>query len=176
MKYEKFDLIFYVLVVALLLVLAAAAHGQTLSGGTFTLEKSVVAGGGRENQSASMSAHGTSGQTVAGHQSSGGNFTVYSGFWTPETFAPTAATAAVGGRILSASGKGIRNVMITVTAPSGESRTTLSGASGYYRFDAITVGETYIFTVSAKRFRFNPPTQIRQITEDAPDINFIAIE
>src|SRR5215217_3266213 len=58
------------------------------SGGSFALEKTVMAGGGQAKQTSPMSESGTTGQTVAGVKSTGGNFTVYSGFWTPESFAP----------------------------------------------------------------------------------------
>jgi hypothetical protein len=69
--------------------------------------------------------------------------------------------------------KGIRNVIVTITFPTGEQRTAISGAFGYYRFAEIPAGETYIFTVSAKRYTFTQPTQIRNILEDTQDIDFI---
>jgi hypothetical protein len=89
-------------------------------------------------------------------------------------FGPTAATVTAGGRIRTVSGKGIVNVRVTVTLPSGETRTTVSGAGGYYQFADIPAGETYIFSASAKHYVFTQPTQIRNITEDTEDINFVA--
>ncbi len=133
------------------------------SGGTFTLTKSVIAGGGREMSQGQTNLHGTAGQTNAGIHSIGGQFSLYSGFWTPDIFAPTAAAAVAGGRIKTASGKGIKNVRITVTFPTGETRTTISTAFGYYRFTEIPAGETYIFSVSAKNYTFAQNTQIRTI-------------
>lgn len=86
----------------------------------------------------------------------------------------SAARIPVGGRVLTANGAGIRNVAVTITLPGGETRTTLSGASGHYRFEEIPVGGTYILTVSAKRFNFSDATQIKQISEDTNNIDFIA--
>jgi hypothetical protein len=88
---------------------------EIVASGAFTLEKAVVAGGGSAKQGASLGEHGTTGQSIAGIKSNGGQFSLYSGFWTPEELAPTAASVNVGGSIKTAAGKGIRNVKINRT-------------------------------------------------------------
>jgi len=177
MKYQKFDLVFYVLVFALLLVLAAAAaHGQTSSGGAYTMTKTVVAGGGGDLQQNQTKTGNTVGQAVAGKQSSGGNFTLYTGFWTPDNFAPTAATAVVGGRIKTSDGRGIRNVSVTIIFPTGQTQTVLSSTFGYYHFTGIPVGGTYVISVAAKKYSFSQPMQILSVQEDLQDIDFTAEE
>lgn len=179
---QKFDLIFLVVITIMILLLALSARAQTVdspaqeiiaSGGTFTLEKAVTAGGGVNKTTSPLSEHGTTGQAVAGEKSTGGNFTLYHGFWTPEALAPTAAAAVVGGQILTATGKGIKNVRVTITFPDGQTQTTVSSSSGYYQFADIPVGEIYIISVMAKRYKFTQPIQVRQIMEDTQDINFI---
>jgi hypothetical protein len=105
--------------------------------------------------------------------STGGGFSLYTGFWTPETLAPTAATAIAGGRVTTTAGKGIRNVLITMIFPNGDTRTMLSGANGVYNFADVPTGETYIFSASAKRYVFNQNSQVRTINDDAQDINFV---
>lgn len=159
-----------------LFVNAQTNHSQEIvaTGGTFKLEKSVVAGGGNKMEQQQVNQNGTNGQAVAGQRSNGGQFTIYSGFWTPEELTPTAATAVVGGRVLTADGRGIRNVKVAITFPNGETQTTFSSSLGYYSFDEIPAGETYIFSVSAKRYSFSPATQMREISGDTEDINFIA--
>jgi hypothetical protein len=87
---------------------------------------------------------------------------------------PTAAEVITGGRILTANGKGIRNVRITVTFASGETRETVSGESGFYQFADLPAGETYIFSVSAKHYVFTQPTKVITITEDTQEIDFVA--
>src|SRR5687768_978823 len=72
------------------------------SGGAFTLEKVVAAGGGTKKDAAPFNENGTTGQAAAGIRSTGGGFALYSGFWTPDSLAPTAASAVVGGRVLTA--------------------------------------------------------------------------
>lgn len=107
-------------------------------------------------------------------QPSGGNFTLYTGFWTPEDFAPTAATAVVGGSIKTYNGTGIRNVAVTIIFPDGEIRRTYSGSFGFYSFNDIPTGETYAISISAKRYRFASSTLVKHIFDDTRDIKFVA--
>lgn len=180
---KNFDLLFFVVTVILILIFAVFAKAQSNEfpaaeiaaiGGAYTLEKAVVASGGVAKQGATFGEHGTTGQSIAGIKSSGGQFSLYSGFWTPEEFPPTAAAVTVGGRIKTASGKGIRNVKITMTFASGEMRETVSGIAGFYQFTEVPAGEICIFSVSANRYVFNEPTQVRTIMGDLNDVDFVA--
>lgn len=186
MKLNRFEIFFYIVVVVLILLLVASARAQKeeeknstdefrASGGIFTLEKAIVAGGGLAKHSAARDEHGTTGQTVAGNLSSGGTFRLYSGFWTPDVFfAPTAATVIVSGRVTAADNRGIRNALVTVTFPNGETRTIISGASGRFAFGEIETGGTYVFSVSSKRFTFSNPARILSVNEARDDVNFVA--
>ncbi len=89
---------------------------------------------------------------------------------------PTAATVSVGGRVTTQSGKGIRNISVTLTDASGTARSTITGAFGAYRFDDVPVGENYILSVSGKRFAFENPTQIVSVNEQLDDLNFVGKE
>ncbi|HEV8590991.1 MAG TPA: VCBS repeat-containing protein, partial [Pyrinomonadaceae bacterium] len=51
------------------------------SGGTFTITKSVIAGGGGHAAGGTFTIDGTIGQAVAGGPVTGGTFSVNSGFW-----------------------------------------------------------------------------------------------
>jgi len=86
---------------------------------------------------------------------------------------PTAATVAVGGRVLTSDGRGITNVRVTLTDASGALKTTTTGEAGYYRFSDVEVGATYIVTATGKRFSFSQPTQVINLTEDETEVNFI---
>ena len=61
-----------------------------------------------------------------------------------------------------------------MTGANGESRTAISSAFGYFRFDNVEAGGTYIFSVRAKRYTFSQPTLVRSIVEDADDLVFTA--
>ena len=88
--------------------------------------------------------------------------------------APTAATVSVSGRVITPQGRGIRNVVVTMTDSNGNTRTARTTSFGYYRFEEVAAGETYIFTVSGKRFSFEQNSQVHSIMEDTDDINFVA--
>lgn len=155
-----------------LLVLSSTIQAQ--SGGNFSLTDAVIAGGAELVSSPTFSINGTSGQSLAGGSMANGSFAVTSGFWNYAPLAPTAANAAVGGRVTTANGNGIRNAHVTLIAPSGSQQNAITGAFGYFLFEDIPVGETYIVAVFSKRFTFNQPTQVRAVLEDISDVNFIA--
>ena len=147
--------------------------GQT--GGNFSITQSVVAGGGGQNSSGGIfSVDGTVGQSVAGDAVSNPPFAVTSGFWNFTPLAPTAANAAIGGRVRTADGNGIRGVSVRLTMPNGEIRTALTASFGYYSFTEIPVGQTYIISVSAKKFTFSQPIVVRTVFEEISDLDFVA--
>ena len=88
----------------------------------------------------------------------------------------TAANAFIGGRVLTADGRGIRNVRITMTDVSGETRTLLSSAFGYFRFADVPAGQTYIISVAAKNYKFGQSARTLNLSADIDDVNFIAID
>lgn len=87
---------------------------------------------------------------------------------------PSAANTSISGKVSTADGNGIRNVIVTLIAPNGEILTARTSSFGYFRFDEIAVGETYVISVASKRFTFKQPTQILTVNEELTDINFIA--
>jgi hypothetical protein len=88
---------------------------------------------------------------------------------------PTAAEVSVSGNVVNTNGAGVRNVRLTLTSSSGESRTVLSGESGYYEFTEVVVGETYILTVSAKKYTVPESPRILNINDELNEINFLAV-
>lgn len=155
------------------------ADAQITSGGNYTLTQTSIANGGASGNAASnggnYSLEGTIGQSAAGTNQQKAAYQFQPGFWTAQPLLlPTAAAVTVSGRVVTADGRGIRNVLVTMVKSNGESRTVLSSAFGYFRFDDLAPGETYIFSVSAKRYTFSQPTLVRSIVEDADDIIFTA--
>lgn len=148
--------------------------GQT--GGTYDLSHSVIAGGGSRSTGGTFTLNGTIGQSSAGAVSAGGGYALRSGFWASDALAPTAASASISGQIKNANGRGIRNVRLTLTnAETGETVRAISSSFGYYSFDGVRVGQTYILTVFAKRFSFNPNTRVIALLDNSSDEDFIAL-
>jgi len=88
--------------------------------------------------------------------------------------AVTAASVTVAGRVMTQTGRGIRNVTVTMTDGNGNSRMARSTSFGYYRFETVAAGQTYTFTASGKRFTFSQPSQVRSITGTTNNIDFVA--
>ena len=87
-------------------------------------------------------------------------------------FTATAATVTISGRVLSSSGRGIARARVSFTDANGQTRTAMTNFFGYYRFEAVAAGETYIFGVNAKFYTFN--SQIVTVNEDLSELNFVA--
>lgn len=154
--------------VCLILFLSIAAQSQT--GGIFTITQSVVASGGQAANGGTASLNGTTGQTVAGTNSASGAVSEQSGFW-QAVFAPTAAGVSVSGRV-SVGKNGLAQARVTLTDTNGETRTVQTSAFGYYRFDEVEVGGTYIISVNHKRYFFVP--QVVSFNEELTELNFMA--
>lgn len=85
----------------------------------------------------------------------------------------TAGEVLVGGRAMTSSGRGVRNVIIRLTDANGNVRTARTSVRGTYRFENVTAGETYVITATAKLYTFSQPTQVLNINEDNTEVNFI---
>lgn len=163
----------FVLIVFALFLLPGFA--QTSSGGIFEITQSVIATGGENLSNGNVSIDSTIGQSIGGDTASGNIFSVESGFWNVPEFAPTAANASISGRTLTAQGGGIRNVLITLTEiSSGAIRSVRSSDFGYFRFENVPTGETYILTLHSKNFVFLPNSRVLMLFDDLTDVNFTA--
>jgi uncharacterized repeat protein (TIGR01451 family) len=92
------------------------------------------------------------------------------------TVRATAATVAVSGRVMTASGGGITRVRVTLTDSQGNVRTAFTTSNGEYRFDDVEVGATYILTATGKHYTFSQPMQVLSINDETDGINFVANE
>lgn len=161
--------------VGLSLTLAAASMAQIAQGGGYRLEQSIVAAGGASAQSDGNSALSVAvaiGQPAAGTTFTGAPFTVKSGFFTPEPFAPTAACVSISGRISTPEGSGLRNAQVILTDAHANARTAISSAFGYFRFAEVEAGQVYILTIVSKRYQFAP--QALAVSEEIADLNLVA--
>lgn len=147
---------------------------QAQTGGTFDLSHSVIAsGGGSNSTSGTFNVSGTAGQPVAGTGSAGAQYNLRGGFWF-QNLTPTAASVSISGQVATFNGSGIRNVRVALTAPNGSIRTTFTSSFGYYAFDDVEVGQTYILEVTSRRFSFPEPTRIVVLLEDLKGADFKA--
>ncbi len=147
---------------------AAAIEAQT-----YTLEQTAIAGGGMSGGAGgTYNLSSTTGQAAAGGAIRGTPYAMTVGFWNFTPSAPTAANVSIGGRVTTANGQGIRNARLVLVNGSGAQQTAQTASFGYYRFDDLRAGETYVLTVYSKRYVFAEPTRIISLSDDLTDVNF----
>lgn len=87
----------------------------------------------------------------------------------------TAANVSAAGRVTDAFGNPIsRAVVMIQNASTGETRSVSTGSFGYYRFEDLPSGDTYIISVSHKRYAFSQGTQIFALLDAVENIDFTA--
>ena len=87
----------------------------------------------------------------------------------------TAADVTIGGRVTTASGRGVSNILITLTDSNGTVQTARTTSFGYYSFPQVEAGLTCVITASGKHFTFRQAIQVLSISANTDAVNFIAI-
>jgi len=84
------------------------------------------------------------------------------------------AGVEVSGRVVTPTGLGLRNAVVTMTDPSGARQTATTSSFGAYRFDNVRLNETYILGVASKRYRF--ASQVLFVVGPVSNFNFVGLE
>ncbi len=87
---------------------------------------------------------------------------------------PVAANVGVSGRVVDSKGNAISRAFVTLTGSNGTPRTVKTNTFGYYRFDNVEVGETYILNAAAKGYNFAP--RVVTVSDEITDADMVAIE
>jgi hypothetical protein len=87
-------------------------------------------------------------------------------------FGPTAAGVSVSGRILSPTGTPVRGASVVISDSAGASSSVRTNTFGYYLFDSVQPGQTYLVSVAAKGYSFTPKSIT--ITDRLLGLDFIA--
>ena len=145
------------------------------SGGPYDLSLNTMAGGGTSSAGPVM-IDSTVGQPAAGVISNNGATSVRGGFWAFHSLVPTAAGVAVGGRVQTATGRGIVGAHVTIFSAAGQSGTAITSSFGFYRFENVTSGSVYLVSVSSKQHTFEEPTRTILVVDELTDIDFVAVE
>ncbi len=91
-----------------------------------------------------------------------------------ERTAPTAADVSLSGLISNTNGQGIRNIRVTISGGNlAEPRTALTGSFGYFRFDGLRAGQTYVVHVSGKRYVFAESSRVVTLVDELADVDFV---
>lgn len=87
---------------------------------------------------------------------------------------PTAAGATLGGRVLTADGRGIFGARIILVDQDGVIHYALSNAFGFYRFTEIRPSTLVTISVTDKVARFSSNFRLISVNADDDTINFVA--
>jgi hypothetical protein len=85
----------------------------------------------------------------------------------------TAATASIAGQLTTSDGRPISGGMVTLT-DGPVTRIAISNPFGYYRFDDVATGRTYVIGAGSKRYFFPNSPIAMTIGGDLLDLNFLA--
>lgn len=88
--------------------------------------------------------------------------------------APTAANAEVSGRVLTSTGRAIARAQVRFNDVHGNLRTAVTNQFGYFAFENVEAGQTYVFQATAKGYEFSP--QVISINDDLTGLTFTPIE
>jgi hypothetical protein len=89
--------------------------------------------------------------------------------------APTAAHVSLGGRVSNANGMGISKAYVSLTDQDGQVRSAITSPFGYFRFDDVEIGQTYIVSVRHKLFQFENSTQTLHVVDEVANLQFVAL-
>ena len=171
---NKFQLL---LIVGFIFCFASISNAQVASGGTFTLEQKSISSGGRSAGAGNIFiVEGSVGQSAAGTRMTGGAFTQIGGFWTPLPSAPTAAMVRLSGRVVRDNDIGVDKVTVTLLGGQMTSpRTVLTNPFGYFEFEDVEAGFSYVISVQHKTYSFDQSNQSISVVADETEIIFHAI-
>ena len=86
-----------------------------------------------------------------------------------ESIVSTAATVSVSGRLL-VNGRGLAKAQVFYVDTNGKTYFAQTNSFGFYNFKEVEVGETYVFSVSSKKYTFEP--KVVNVTEEIADLDF----
>ncbi|MFL6373471.1 MAG: DUF4394 domain-containing protein [Pyrinomonadaceae bacterium] len=142
--------------------------GLDISAATGTAYATILAGGVDRLYSVNLT---TGAVTLLGTVGNGA--TVYRAMTVNAVpLATSAAQVTISGRVATAGGSGLRGVFVTLTDDSGAVRSTSTNAFGYYAFDRVDSGRSYILGASARRYTFR--ARLITVTDTLSELNMVA--
>jgi len=86
----------------------------------------------------------------------------------------TAAGVTISGRVKMSNGTGISRASVKLIDRRGNARTTSTNSFGFFHFDDVIVGQTYIVQVTSSRYRIANSTRTITLQDELSGLDFIA--
>jgi len=93
--------------------------------------------------------------------------------WSLGNLIPTAASTTVSGRVTDGFGRGISGAIISLTGSSGEAKYVRTGTFGYFVFGEVESGSTYVISARHRRYTFQDPTRLIDVSDAVSGIHFV---
>ena len=90
------------------------------------------------------------------------------------TLLTTSAGVMVSGRVMTPDGRGLRGAPVTIRNSDGVATTVITSSLGYYTFNEVEPGGTYVVGVGSRRYRFT--SRVIQVADNLTDVDFIGME
>lgn len=87
-------------------------------------------------------------------------------------FVLTASTVQISGRVTNANGFGVPGAVVSLTNSQGETVMTKTNPFGFFHFQEISIGESYVAAVTHKHYQFAP--QVITVMDNISDLVFVA--
>ena len=84
----------------------------------------------------------------------------------------TSAPVSVAGRVVAANGRGIRSARVTLAGADGRQWLAVTNSFGFFRFEGVPAGASYVMSVSARGYRFE--SRLVEVNDSVSDLTFVA--
>jgi hypothetical protein len=89
--------------------------------------------------------------------------------------APTAGDASISGRVVTSTGRGLADVLVTVVDENGNpAGSATTNSFGFFTVGELPTASSYVINAQRKRFRFDPMSHVITLEQDMTGVNFIA--
>lgn len=86
----------------------------------------------------------------------------------------SSSLSTISGQVLTSTGQGLRNAIVTLTTQGGGSTQVPTSSLGFYGFTNLTPGQQYTISVASRRYRFEPVTVTPN--QSLVTVNFTGLE
>jgi uncharacterized delta-60 repeat protein len=86
----------------------------------------------------------------------------------------TAAKVDLSGQVVDTRGRAVSGVALTLTDAEGASRTATTNTFGYYRFQKVEAGRSYVLHATSKKYAVEDPVRLIEVIDEVSDIDFVA--
>jgi hypothetical protein len=91
-----------------------------------------------------------------------------------QTLTVTSAEVPVSGRATKSDGRGISGAIVSMTDAAGVVKLARTSAFGYYQFDNVESGGTYVIAIGQKRYFFADSPRVITVTDSLSGVDFVA--